>query len=96
MSATDICEKFPISPSAISQHLKILREAKLVQMQKKAQQRLYQINPETMVEVEDWAKRMTQLWNERFDALDEILKTEKEKLIFRKDDENGYDKTEGK
>lgn len=94
MTATDICGRFPVSPSAISQHLKILREAKLVQMQKKAQQRLYQINPETMGEVEDWAKKMTQLWNERFDALDEVLKAEKEKLIFRKDEENGNDKTE--
>ena len=80
LSATEISEHFPVSPPAISQHLKVLREAKLVQMEKRAQQRLYQINPEAMVELEAWAKHMTQLWNERFDALDTVLEAEKRKL----------------
>ncbi|MFL5625764.1 MAG: ArsR/SmtB family transcription factor [Ktedonobacteraceae bacterium] len=34
--ATDIYEKFPVSPQAVSQHLKVLREAKLVEMEKRA------------------------------------------------------------
>ena len=36
LSATDIYEKFPVSPQAVSQHLKALREAKLVEMEKRA------------------------------------------------------------
>jgi DNA-binding transcriptional ArsR family regulator len=77
LSATDIYDKFDVSPPAISQHLKVLREAKLVQMEKRAQQRMYQINPDGMLELEKWARQMTQLWNERFDALDKVLEAEK-------------------
>jgi hypothetical protein len=38
---------------------------------------MYQINPDAMLELEEWAKQMTQLWNERFDALDKVLEAEK-------------------
>jgi DNA-binding transcriptional ArsR family regulator len=81
LSAAEICEKFKVSPPAISQHLKVLREANLVQVEKKAQQRLYRINPDSVLEVEDWAKQMTQLWNRRFDALDKVIMTEKNGLL---------------
>jgi DNA-binding transcriptional ArsR family regulator len=76
LSATEISDQFDVSPSAISQHLKVLREAGLVQMEKRAQQRLYRINPDAMLEVEGWARHMTQLW-QRFEALDALLKAEK-------------------
>jgi DNA-binding transcriptional ArsR family regulator len=76
LSATQIAEKFQVSPPAISQHLKILREAKLVNMEKRAQQRIYLLNLDAMLELEMWAGQMMQLWNQRFDALDRILKRE--------------------
>jgi DNA-binding transcriptional ArsR family regulator len=79
LSATDICEKFQVSPPAISQHLKVLREADLVWVEKRAQQRIYQINPDAMLELQDWVKQMTQLWRRRFDALDALLQVEKGK-----------------
>lgn len=80
LSATDISNKFHITSPAISQHLKVLKEANLVKVEKKAQQRIYQINPDAIVELEDWVKKMTRLWNQRFDALDKILQMEKENL----------------
>ena len=80
LSATDICQRFQVSPPAISQHLKVLREANLVRVEKRAQQRIYRINPDAILELEDWVKRMTRLWNERFDTLDTILQAEKTKL----------------
>ena len=79
LSATQIYANFPISAPAISQHLKVLREAGLVKMEKRAQQRIYQINPQTMLELEDWSKQLAQEWNKRLDVLDEIIKIEKEK-----------------
>ena len=79
LTATDIYAQFPVSPPAISQHLKILREAKLVQVEKRAQKRIYRINPEAMLDLEDWAKHMAQLWHQRFNALDQLLETEKKK-----------------
>ena len=59
LSATDISQRFRLSPPAISQHLKVLREARLVRMEKRAQQRIYQINPEALQDFEEWARRMT-------------------------------------
>ena len=81
LSATEIYANFTVSPPAISQHLKILREADLVKMEKHAQQRLYQINPQSVLGLEDWSRQLAQLWNKRLDALDELLKVEKEKNL---------------
>jgi DNA-binding transcriptional ArsR family regulator len=80
MSATDIADRFKISAPAISQHLKILREARLVAMEKRKQQRIYQINPQAMSEVEGWAQKMTERWEARYRALDEVLAVQKQKL----------------
>lgn len=79
LSASAISQNFRISSPAISQHLKVLREAQLVLMEKRAQQRMYRLNPEAILEIEAWAQQTTQLWNERFDALDKVLALEKSK-----------------
>jgi DNA-binding transcriptional ArsR family regulator len=79
LTATKIYANFQVSPPAISQHLKVLREANLVTMEKQAQQRIYRINPQAVHEFEDWSKQLAQQWNQRLDLLDELLKTEKEK-----------------
>jgi DNA-binding transcriptional ArsR family regulator len=80
LSATEIYANFAASPPAISQHLKVLREARLVWMEKHAQQRLYRLNPEALFELEDWSKRLEAQWNQRLDALDELLNAEKNKI----------------
>ena len=79
LSATDIYQKFEASPPAISQHLKILREAKLVLVEKQGQQRMYRLDPKGMDEFEKWTQKMTRLWNKRFDALEKVLQAEKER-----------------
>jgi len=92
LSATEICEKFSVSPQAISQHLKVLREAGLVQVERRAQQRIYSINPVAMRELEEWARNLAELWSERFEALEALLQVEKQKLVpvdERKDEDDG-------
>ncbi len=79
LSAGEIYVQFPASPPAISQHLKVLREARLVNIERRAQQRIYKINPEAMQEIEEWAQQMARLWNQRFDALDRLFEAEKKK-----------------
>jgi DNA-binding transcriptional ArsR family regulator len=81
LSATDIYEHFPVSPQAVSQHLKVLREAKLVEMEKRAQKHLYRLNPHTLSQFEAWVQQMKQRWEERFSALDQVLESEKKKLV---------------
>ena len=80
LTASEISDKFSISPQAISQHLKILREAKILKMEKQAQSRIYSINPSAMRSLEEWVKKMTQIWDTRFAALDKVLENEKKKI----------------
>ena len=79
LSATALYEHFSVSPQAVSQHLKVLREAHLVEMEKRAQKRLYRLNPETLSEFEAWVTQTKQRWSERFDALDAVLEREQKK-----------------
>jgi len=79
MSSSDISDQFKVTAAAISQHLKVLKEAELVRMEKRAQQRLYDINPESLEVVEDWARGLRQLWQARFEKLDKLLADGKEK-----------------
>lgn len=69
LTATAIADSFKVSPPAISQHLKVLVSSDLVSMHKEAQKRIYQLNPVSLLELENWAKTMTQ----GFDRLGEIL-----------------------
>jgi DNA-binding transcriptional ArsR family regulator len=80
LSATEISNKFNSSPPAISQHLKVLREAKLIRMEKRSRQRIYEINPNAMDDLEKWIKQMTELWEGRFNRLDKVLQIKKKKL----------------
>ena len=79
LPATAIYQNFSMSPPAVSQHLKVLREAHLVEMEKRAQQHVYRLNPEKLSEFEAWVKHMQQRWEERFAALDIVLEREKKK-----------------
>ena len=79
LSATEIYEQFSISPQAISQHLKILREAHLVVMEKHAQKHLYSLNQQTLSQFEAWVQQTKQRWSQRFEALDTVLEREKQK-----------------
>ena len=77
LSATAIYEHFPVSPQAVSQHLKVLREANLVVMEKRAQKHVYRLNQETLSQFEVWVQQTRQRWEERFSALDTVLGREK-------------------
>ncbi len=82
LSASTIARKFRVSPPAISQHLKVLREAGLLRMEKRAQQRLYQVNPEAMHELEDWAPRMAEQYERRYDRLERLAKERGNELDY--------------
>lgn len=80
LSASDISDKFSVSHPAISQHLKVLRDTNVVSVEKRAQLRIYRINPSAITELEQWAKKMSKAWNVRFNALDVALEEEKKKV----------------
>jgi DNA-binding transcriptional ArsR family regulator len=76
LSASEICDEFDVTPQAISQHLRVLREADVIRMEKSAQRRLYAFNPRSMNQIQAWAAEMTKTWNSRLDRLDKALKEE--------------------
>jgi DNA-binding transcriptional ArsR family regulator len=68
-SVNDLVELFPISQPAISRHLRLLREAGVVEVVPAGRQRIYRVRPEAVAEVADWATRVRRTWEARFDAL---------------------------
>jgi DNA-binding transcriptional ArsR family regulator len=85
MTSTDISQSFSVSAPAISQHLKVLREAKVLQMKKDGQRRLYSLNESAFDDIDDWLTSVKTLWNKRLDNLDRYLqKLKKERLRDQK------------
>jgi DNA-binding transcriptional ArsR family regulator len=73
LSSGDIARRFEISAPAISQHLKTLREARLVRVRAQAQKRFYELDPEGITALADWVARIRGFWSEKLDALEEEL-----------------------
>jgi DNA-binding transcriptional ArsR family regulator len=57
----------------VSKHLRVLREVGLVEVREDGRQRWYRLNAQPLRPIHEWVKRYEQSWNERFDALDEVL-----------------------
>jgi DNA-binding transcriptional ArsR family regulator len=62
-----------ISQPAVSKHLRILREAGIVEARVDAQRRLYRVRPEPLREIDAWLAPYRALWDERLDALERHL-----------------------
>lgn len=69
----EIVEEFDMSPPAISQHLKVLREAGLVNSRVEGQSRIQALNPTGLAEIQAWLHQTMNFWNQRLDALEAAL-----------------------
>ena len=69
LPAGDIAGRFDISQPAVSRHLKVLREAGLVSVEVRAQQRIYSLDPEPLRELDDWLAGYRRFWHQHLDAL---------------------------
>ena len=72
-SAGELVEEFDVSAPAISQHLKALREARLVQVRVDAQRRIYALDPGGLDEIDAWLASVRRFWSGRLDALEREL-----------------------
>lgn len=79
LNLNSIAENFEMSRPAISQHIKVLDESGLVVIRKKGRQRFCYIRPQKIKEVDVWLKQFKQLWEDRFNQLDQTLTNLKEK-----------------
>lgn len=68
-TAGELAALLPIARPGVSRHLRVLREAGLVQVRKEAQRRVYQLRPEPLADVDEWLGPYRTLWQQRLDAL---------------------------
>jgi DNA-binding transcriptional ArsR family regulator len=73
LSSGDIASRFAMSAPAVSQHLKTLREAKLVRVRPEKQKRFYELDPEGVGQVADWVEDLRKFWANKLDALEAEL-----------------------
>lgn len=78
-TAAQICSHFHVSSPAISQHLKVLREAGAVDVEKKAQYRVYSVNPAAILELEEWTTDLRRMWERQVVALGRVLDGQRNK-----------------
>lgn len=74
-----LAEEFDISRQAVSKHIKILNECELLEQQKVGREIYYQLKIDKMKEIDQWLEQFRQLWEDRFNQLDELLITIKNK-----------------
>ncbi len=78
-SAGEISARFEMTAPAVSQHLKILREAGLVQVQIDAQRRIYSLNRAGFDDISQWLGGIRAFWNGRLDVLEQQLVRERKR-----------------
>jgi DNA-binding transcriptional ArsR family regulator len=79
LSAGGLQDQAQISAPAVSRHLRILREAGVIQQRIDAQRRLYSVRPETVQAIHDWTLNYKEFWQSSMDRLEAALRKEREK-----------------
>ena len=69
----DLVTSLNVSQPGVSKHLRVLREAGLVEVRVDAQRRLYRLRLEPLEEIDEWLAPYRRLWASRLDALEQHL-----------------------
>jgi DNA-binding transcriptional ArsR family regulator len=69
----DLVDQLEVSQPAVSKHLRVLREAGLVEVRSDAQRRMYRIRSEPLRAIDEWLEPYRQLWAARLDELERHL-----------------------
>jgi DNA-binding transcriptional ArsR family regulator len=69
----DLVSELGISQPGVSKHLRVLREAGLVEVTADAQRRVYRLRPEPLREIDAWLAPYRAAWTDRLDALERHL-----------------------
>jgi DNA-binding transcriptional ArsR family regulator len=79
MTPNALADHFDSSRQAVSKHIKILTECKLVKQEQTGREIYYHFNPQKMKEVDRWLEPFRALWEGRFSNLDVVLRNLKTK-----------------
>lgn len=72
-AVNDIGERLELNQPQVSKHLRVLKDVGLVEVEVRAQQRVYGLRAQRLRELHVWAERYKQLWEDRFEAMDGLL-----------------------
>ena len=73
LPVNDIAGSLRLNQPQVSKHLKVLKDAGWVDVEARAQQRLYDLQAAPLRELSDWLERYRRIWDARFAAMDEVL-----------------------
>jgi DNA-binding transcriptional ArsR family regulator len=75
MTPNALAEHFQSSRQAVSKHIKILTECELVKQEQQGREIFYSLELKKMKEIDKWLDQFRQLWETRFNQLDNVLST---------------------
>ncbi|WP_437591633.1 ArsR/SmtB family transcription factor [Sorangium sp. So ce1000] len=78
-AVNDLARGFDLGRPAVSEHLQVLRKARLVREEPRGRERYYHLDPRPLSEVDEWLDTFTQYWKQRLTALEELLNEEGKK-----------------
>jgi DNA-binding transcriptional ArsR family regulator len=78
-AVNDIGDRLRLNQPQVSKHLRVLKEAGLVDVQPRAQQRLYELRPQPLRRLHGWLERYRRIWEARFEELDLLIEEIKDK-----------------
>ena len=83
-TAGELAALLPIARPGVSRHLRVLREAGLVEAHQEAQRRVYSLRAAPLAEIDQWLGRYRSLWEQRLDALHtEVARGKRERRSTR-------------
>ena len=78
-AVNDLVAELGLPQPQVSKHLRVLRDVGLVEVREEGRHRLYRLNGRSLKPIHDWVKGYEQMWNDRFEELDEVLEELKRK-----------------
>ena len=70
-----LVDHLAMSQPAVSKHLRVLREARLVEVRADGQRRLYRLRPEPLIELDQWLEPYREMWRASLSRLEDHLDT---------------------
>lgn len=72
-SVNELVARLRLEQPQVSKHLRVLREVGLVEARVDGRQRLYRLEGKPLKPIHEWVRKFEETWNDRFDAMDEVL-----------------------
>jgi DNA-binding transcriptional ArsR family regulator len=88
LAVGEIVDRLGLRQPQVSKHLRVLSDAGLVEVRPVAQQRIYALRSEPLQELDRWLQQYRQLWQERFEQLDDVIRD----LQQERGTQDGHDK----